>query len=108
MSTRQKYETVVILDEKGIGDDGNGFLDEFVQMLKGEFKGKVVKGVNLGRKQFAREMKKRKTGIYLDVVHELKPELEKVLRERFRLDERVLRLQSYTYDRPEQAGTAED
>ena len=104
----KKYETVVILDEKAVGDDGNNFLEEFVKTLKEEFKGKVIQGVNLGRKQFDRELRKRKTGIYLDVVYELKPELERAIRGKYRLDERVLRLQSFNYDRPEQTRPVED
>ena len=97
----KKYETIVVLDEKNVNNDGNDFLAEFEKLLKGELKGKVIESVNMGRKQFAREMKKRKTGIYLDVVHEMIPEKEIKLRDKFRLDNRVLRLQTYNYDRPE-------
>lgn len=97
----KKYETIVVLDEKNVNSDGNDFLQEFEKLLKGEFKGNVVESVNMGRKQFAREIKKRKTGIYLDVVHEMTPDKEVKLRDKFRLDNRVLRLQTYNYDRPE-------
>ena len=97
----KKYETVIILDEKGVGDDGASFLAEFENTLKMDLEGKVVESVNMGRRQFAREMRKRKTGIYLDVVHELKPESEKLLREKYRLDDRVLRLQTFVFDRPD-------
>ena len=97
----KKYETIVVLDEKNVSDDGADFLAEFEKLLKGELKGNVVESVNMGRKQFAREMRKRKTGIYLDVVHEMTPDKEIVLRDKFKLDSRVLRLQTYNYDRPE-------
>lgn len=97
----KKYETIVVLDEKNVNNDGNDFLAELEKLLNGELKGKVIESVNMGRKQFAREMKKRKTGIYLDVVHEMTPDKEVALRDKFRLDNRVLRLQTYNYDRPE-------
>lgn len=97
----KKYETIVILDEKNVKDDGADFLVEFEKLLKEELAGTVVESVNMGSKQFAREMKKRKTGIYLDVIHEMTPDKEILLRNKFRLDNRVLRLQTYNYDRPE-------
>ena len=97
----KKYETIVVLDEKNVNNDGADFLAEFEKLLTGDLKGKVIESVNMGRKQFAREMKKRKTGIYLDVVHEMTPDKEIVLRDKFKLDSRVLRLQTYNYDRPE-------
>lgn len=97
----KKYETIVVLDEKSVNDDGAEFLAELEKLLKKELGGTVHESINMGRKQFAREMKKRKTGIYLDVVHEMTPDKEAKLREKFRLDSRVLRLQTYNYDRPE-------
>jgi ribosomal protein S6 len=99
----KKYETIVVLDEKNVNNDGADFLAEFEKLLKGEFAGTVIESVNMGRKQFAREMKKRKTGIYLDLVHEMTPDKEILLRDKFKLDNRVLRMQTYNYDRPEQS-----
>ena len=97
----KKYETIVILDEKNVNNDGADFLLEIEKVLKDDLKGNVIETTNLGRKQFAREMKKRKTGIYLEIVHEMTPDKEILLREKYRLDKRVLRLQTYNYDRPE-------
>jgi ribosomal protein S6 len=97
----KKYETVIILDDRNINDDGSEFLTEIEKFLKEAFNGKIEKTENMGKKTFAREMKKRKTGIYLDIIHEMSPENVSELREKFRLDNRVLRLQTFTYDRPE-------
>lgn len=97
----KKYETVVILDERSINDDGSEFLTELEQLLKEKFAGNVIETVNMGRKQFAREMNKRKTGIYLDLVHEMSAEKVVELRENFKLDNRVLRLETFNYDKPE-------
>ena len=97
----KKYETVIILDERNINDDGSEFLTEIEKFLKEDFSSKIEKTENLGRKQFAREMNKRKTGIYLDIIHEMSPENVVALRDKFRLDNRVLRLQTFSYDKPE-------
>jgi len=97
----KKYETVIILDERNINDDGSEFLTEIEKILKDDFSGSVEKAENMGRKQFAREMNKRKTGVYLDIIHEMAAEKVVALRDKFRLDNRVLRLQTFNYDKPE-------
>ena len=97
----KKYETIVILDEKRIDDDGTKFLKEFENVLTEEIGGTVVETEIMGRKQFAREIKRKKTGIYLDIIHEMTEDKVKVLRDKYKLNETVLRLQSYIYDRPE-------
>ena len=97
----KKYETIVILDEKAVKDDGKAFLEDLEKIIGKEFGGKVVESEIMGRKQFAREIKKKKTGIYLDIVHEMDEDKVIVLRDKYKLDESVLRLQTYSYDRPE-------
>ena len=97
----KKYETIVILDEKMIDDDGTKFLQSFETVLKKELGGTVVESEIMGRRQFAREINRKKTGIYLDVIHEMDEDKVKVLREKYKLNETVLRLQTYSYDRPE-------
>ena len=97
----KKYETIVILDEKMIDDDGTKFLQSFETVLKKELGGTVVKSEIMGRRQFAREIKRKKTGIYLDVIHEMDADKVKPLRDKYKLNDTVLRLQSYSYDRPE-------
>ena len=97
----KKYETIVILDEKMIDDDGTKFLQSFETVLKEELGGTVVESEIMGRRQFAREINRKKTGIYLDVIHEMGADKVKELRDKYKLNTTVLRLQSYTYDRPE-------
>jgi len=46
-------------------------------------------------------MKKRKTGFYWDFIINLDEKEAKKLPEYYNLDERVLRLQTFIYDRPE-------
>ena len=97
----KKYETIVILDEKALKDDGGEFLSKFEKVVTRECGGKIVSSEIMGKRQFAREIKKRKTGVYLDVVHEMEPDKVTLLRDKFKLDELVLRMQTYNYDRPE-------
>jgi ribosomal protein S6 len=97
----KKYETIVIIDEKAVKDDGTAFLADFEKVIKKDFGGVIVESEIWGRKQFAREIKRKKTGIYLDVVHELDADKILPLRDKYKLNETVLRLQTYCYDRPE-------
>ena len=59
----KKYETIVILDEKAVDDDGTKFLQDFEKVLTKEMSGKVVESEIMGRKQFAREIKRKSTDI---------------------------------------------
>ena len=56
----------------------------------------------MGRKQFAREINKRKAGVYVDFLFAVDPAQETTIREAYRLDERVLRILIVNDERPEQ------
>ena len=94
------YETVVILDDRRVHDEGVAYGDEFAAMLTAAG-GEVIRKKALGRKQFAREMRKRKTGYYWDFIFKLDPAAAAALPEKYKLDERVLRLKCFLYDRPQ-------
>ena len=96
----KKYETVFILDERKIQDEGKSFAEEFSSVISGAG-GEMVSVTPLGRKQFAREIKKRKAGVYYDFVFSVKEDFAKGLHEKYKLDERILRMQVFVYDRPE-------
>lgn len=96
----KKYETVFILDERKVQDEGKAFSEEFSSMISGAG-GEMVNVTPLGRKQFAREIRKRKAGIYYDFVIKVKESLAKDLSDKYKRDERVLRMQVFVYDRPE-------
>lgn len=95
----KKYETVVILDDRKIQDEGKAFSEDFSSVVSGAG-GEMVSITPLGRKMFAREIKKHKTGIYMDFVFSAKESAIKGISEKYRLDEKVLRLQVFSYDRP--------
>ena len=94
------YETVIILDDHKIQDEGKAFVEEFSSKISGAG-GEVKKVTSLGRKQFARQIKKRKTGLYWDFVINLDEKEAVKIPVVYSLDERVLRLQVFIYDRPE-------
>ena len=94
------YETVVILDDRRVHDEGVAYGDEFAAMLVAAG-GEVIRKKALGRKQFAREMRKRKTGYYWDFIFKLAPDIAATLSDKYKLDERVLRLKCFLYDRPQ-------
>jgi len=99
------YETVIILNDRKIQDDGNSFSEEFSSAISGAG-GVMLKVTPLGRKQFARPIKKQKTGIYRDFIFNLKESAAAALPDKYRLDERVLRMQVFVYDRPEEPSQA--
>jgi len=96
----KKYEAVFILDMRKVEDEGKAFSEEFAKNIQG-WGGKVVETVPMGRRQFAREIRKRKAGIYWDYVFELDPLKAGEIREKYRLDERVVRLLTLIHDRPD-------
>jgi small subunit ribosomal protein S6 len=96
----KKYEAVFILDIRRVDDEGQAFSQELTELMKG-WNGSITESVSLGRRQFAREIKKRKAGIYWKYTFESNPEVIEQIRDKFRLDERVLREMIIAYDRPE-------
>jgi small subunit ribosomal protein S6 len=97
----KKYEAVYILDLRKVEDEGKAFSEEFSKKI-GEMGGTVTDTVLMGRKQFAREISKRKAGIYVNFFFEMEPAQEKNLREVYRLDERILRVLIINDERPAQ------
>lgn len=97
----KKYEAVFILDMRKVEDDGKAFSEEFAKMI-GEMGGQVSDTVLMGRRQFAREINKRKAGVYVDFLFAVDPAQETTIREAYRLDERVLRILIVNDERPEQ------
>ncbi len=95
----KKYEAVFILDMRKVDDDGRAFSEEFAKNIQ-SWGGVMAESVPMGRKQFAREIKKRKAGIYWNFVYELDPLKSNDIREKYRLDERVIRLLVVNFDRP--------
>lgn len=96
----KKYEAVFILDIRKVDDEGEAFSKEFAEMIKNSG-GEMHECVSLGRKQFARELNKRKAGIYWNYIFSTSPEVADGIQEKYKLDERVLRILVINYERPE-------
>ena len=99
----KKYEAVFILDIRKADDEGASFckeLSEFIESLGG----KMEAAVPMGRKQFTYEINKRRAGLYFDFVFTLDAAKVREIKEKYKLDARVLRNLILIYDRPENAG----
>lgn len=97
----KKYEIVFILEEQRLEDQGEAFAAEFESFVKSNG-GTIVESLPMGRKQFAREISKRKAGIYWDFIFSLDENKVKTIPDKFHLDERILRLQIYKHDDKQQ------
>lgn len=93
------YEAVFILDERKFDDGGEAFANQFVSFVD-ELGGTLKQRNPMGRRQFARPIKKLRSGIYWDFVFDLSPEKVVVMKGRFRLDDSVLRLVVFDYVAP--------
>ena len=98
----KKYEAVFILDIRKADDEGAAFSKEFSELIT-SLGGNMVETTPMGRRQFTYEINKRKAGIYFDFVFELAAARVRDIKEKYRLDERILRNMILVYDRPESA-----
>lgn len=96
----KKYESVFILDTLKVDDDGKAFSNELAKIVAG-LGGEMLESIPMGRKQFAREIKKRKGGVYWNFIFNLDPDQVKPLCDKFKLDERVIRVMVVIYDQPD-------
>ena len=99
----KKYEAVFILDIRKADDEGAGFCKELSELIE-SLGGKMESAVPMGRKQFTYEINKRRAGLYFDFVFTLDAAKVREIKEKYKLDARVLRNLILIYDRPENAG----
>lgn len=95
----KKYEAVFILEIRKVEDEGKAFSEEFAKLVQ-SVGGEMHESVPMGRRQFAREIKGRKAGIYWDYVFSAEPDKITVLKDKYRLDERVVRMMFTKWDKP--------
>ncbi|OGV39011.1 MAG: 30S ribosomal protein S6 [Lentisphaerae bacterium GWF2_49_21] len=93
----KKYESIFILDERQVDDQGKAFAEEISELIK-RIGGSLEETVPMGRKQFARKIEKKKSGIYYDFVFSVDEAKVKEVKDKYRLDKRVLRMQTFDYD----------
>ena len=98
----KKYEAVFILDIRKTDDEGAAFSKEFGELIE-SLGGKMESVTPMGRKQFTYEIDKRRAGLYFDFVFELAAAKVKEIKEKYKLDQRILRNMIITYYRPADA-----
>lgn len=86
-----KYEAIFILDPRKIDDEGRALVAELTTLVE-TAGGSVTKSDIMGRKPFARSIKKRKAGNYVNINFSMPSTKVIEIRNRYRLDERVLRM----------------
>ena len=101
----KKYEAVFILDIRKADDEGAAFCKELSELIE-SLGGKMESAVPMGRKQFTYEINKRRAGLYFDFVFTLGADKVREIKEKYKLDARVLRNLILIYDRPENATDA--
>ena len=95
----KKYESVFILDESKIDGNAEAFMTtvtEFIQSLGGS----VSESVDMGRRTFAYPINKKNSGQYWDLTLELSPAKVAELKENYRLNRAVVRMEVLIFDRP--------
>ncbi len=93
------YEAVFILNERQIDDGGEKLSREIADHLT-SLGGRIVRQTNMGRRQFARPIRKQKTGVYLDFIFEMEPGKAKLISERYSLNQSVFRVGILLYQGP--------
>ncbi len=101
----KKYEAVFILDIRKTDDEGEAFSKEFAALVE-SLGGKMEAVTPMGRKQFTYEINKRKAGIYFDFLFELASTKVIDIKDKYKLDERILRNMIVINDRPADASAA--
>ena len=96
----KKYEAVIILDDQLHEDGGTVFIEAFSNAVS-ELGGAIDKNESMGRKQLAYPIRKKTSGVYWHSFMQLTPDSVSTLRERYSLDQTILRLEVFINDRPE-------
>lgn len=96
----KKYEAVYILDIRKVDDEGEAFSKEFAELVE-SLGGKMESATALGRKQFTYDINKRKAGIYWDFMFELDPLKIADIKNKYKLNDKVLRSMTLISERPE-------
>ena len=93
----KKYEVVMILDPRAVEGNGDAFSEAFQASMK-ELGGNVTRVKFFEQRTFAYPIKKRKSGIYWDYVVEAEGTFVAALKDKYRLNQSVLRLVVFEYE----------
>ncbi len=100
----KKYECVLIFDESKLETSGEAAVAAITEFI-GTIGGKVVESEDMGRKTFSYPIKKKNSGLYWDLTIELDADKVAGFKSNYRLDESILRMEVFAYERPEKPVT---
>lgn len=89
----------MILDTRKLEDRGEALSQQVAKHIK-SLGGKVQQRTSIGRKQFARPIGQHRAGAYWDFVLDLAPSQIPSLKDKYKLNEAVLRLTVFRYREP--------
>lgn len=92
-----KYEVVFILDPAKVEGNGEAFEATIQEQLK-ELGGEISRVKFLEKRTFARPMGKHKVGLYWDYVVAMGADVPVKLKEKYRLNQTVIRLEVFKYE----------
>lgn len=92
-----KYEVVFILDPLKVEGNGEAFEATIQEQLKA-LGGEISRVKFLEKRTFARPMGKYKVGLYWDYVVEMGQRAPQELKEKYRLNDKVIRLAVFKYE----------
>jgi len=94
------YEIVFVLDERHHRDGGEEFVGSVSDQVE-KLGGRIIEKNPMGRRQFARPIKKQTAGVYWDFIIELDPSKVNAFKDAYRLDNTVFRCAVLVDNRPE-------
>ena len=100
----RKYEAIFILNDRKFDDGGKAYAGKVEEILKA-CGASDVSHETMGRKQFARPIGKRTSGTYWSFIFNMEPARVAEFQDKFTLEEAVLRVVVFNYEKPEQPKT---
>ena len=95
----KKYEVILILNDQKV-ENAESFAASFAETVA-KLGGKIENSKVMGRRTFARPIGKKNAGTYVNLEIQLDTDKVEELKDHYRLDNQVLRLEIYVFDRPE-------
>ncbi|MEN9360833.1 MAG: ribosomal protein [Verrucomicrobiota bacterium] len=96
----KKYDAIFILNDRKFEDGGTAYAEKITELIK-SLSGTEITHKSMGRKQFARPIGKRTSGLYWRFFFTMPTANVKEFMDKFRLEESVLRHVVHVNDIPE-------
>lgn len=96
----KKYEAIFITDSQKNEEGSANFIKETESLIK-LLDGMVHETEDLGARQFAHPINKKTMGHYFSIITSLPENKVIELKEKFRLNPNVFRVEVFSYDKPE-------